>query len=190
MRMDVSQLVRTLRGIDPLAYGPATIGTLMRDVRIGLGEVEPFMSVRKGGYTRNLVYADAHFELMVLVWDQDATTAIHDHAGQHCWFTALSGTFDLQNYRRVSGGRAPGAARIAPAETLRGVSIGEPDYRHGDSDIHRVAVAPGCEQAISLHVYANPLATCLVFDEERGVCGLKQLKYDTVAVDRLAAINP
>ena len=186
MRPDrLTTLVRDLRALAPACYGPQNVGRMMRDLRATQNDVAPFVTRRPGGYTRNLVYANEHFEVMVLVWDRGARTAIHDHGDQQCWLTAVSGSFDLENYRRISGGTAPGPARIKLYESCHRLSIGEDDYRHGDEDIHRVMVSDGCDEAISVHVYTHPLAACLVYDEQRDMCSKKVLSYDTVAPDRL-----
>lgn len=182
--MDLTALVRSVRAIEPGTFAPSNVGRILRDVRLDQREVSAF-PLRDAGYTRNLVYADPTFEIMVLRWARGAQTAIHDHADQQCWFTAVSGSFDVTNYRRISGGKEPGYARIFACETLSGISIGEPDYRYGETDIHRVTVSDVSENATSVHVYAKPVAACLVFDEPAMTCNVKQLAYHTVMEDRI-----
>jgi|SRR5579884_255303 len=186
--MDFSGLVRAVRSIDPAAYGPDTIGKLMRETRLHDPLIATFPS-RERGYTRNLVYRCEAFELLVLRWSPGAVSAIHDHADQHCWFTALHGAFDVTNYRRRIGGWRPGYARIDVTERLSGISIGEPDYRYGDADIHRVSVNAQAAEAISVHVYAAPVTSCLVYDITRSECSMKPLAYDTVLNDRILLAN-
>jgi hypothetical protein len=184
MTMDLTGLVRAVRAINPEAYGPATIGALLRENRID-DPIVATLPVRERGYTRNLIYSCDDFEVLVLRWSAEAVSAIHDHADQQCWFSAIRGSFDLTNYRRRMGGWRPGYARIEVTETVSGISIGEPDYRYGDFDIHRVSVDPDGPEAISVHVYARPVTTCLVYDEARAECIEKRLAYDTVIAERL-----
>lgn len=124
-----------MRSIDPSAYGPNTIGSLMREVRLDDRALSSLL-VRPTGYTRNLIYACDEFEVVVLRWSAGAVSAIHDHADQQCWFSAARGAFDVTNYRRCVGGWRPGYARLEETEHLTGISVGEPDYRYGDFDIH------------------------------------------------------
>jgi cysteine dioxygenase len=176
---DLAGLVSVLRSFDPSEYGPETIGRLLADVRLTSANLAPYINFKESGYTRNLVFICDDFEVTVLCWSRNAMSAIHDHAGQHCWFTTLEGSFDVDEYRRLAGGHREGYARLEQTGTLRSVSVGAPDYRHGDNDIHRVAVSPGHERAISLHVYAKPLDSCLTFDNDTQRCMRRVLRYDT-----------
>lgn len=174
--MDLTSFVRTMRQTRMDDCDPKMIGRLLTDVRVHEHDWSA-LPTRTNGYTRTCLYRDAQLEILILRWSAGSASAIHDHAGQRCWFTTLRGSFDLTNYRRVSGGRVPGYARIEPIETLTGVTIGEPDYRFGEEEIHRVT-ADSSDGAVSLHVYAQPLETCLVFDEPAERCTRKPLAYD------------
>ena len=188
MKTDLTGLVRSVRAIDPEDYGPETIGRLLRELRIEDRLLSTF-PVREGGYTRSLIYACDAFEVMVLRWSAGAMTPIHDHAEQRCWFTAISGTFDVANYRRRVGGSHPGFARIEATGSHTGIGAGEPDFRFGDEDIHRVCVSPAQAEAISVHVYARPVSTCLVFDDERDSCSIKHMSYDTVLTEQIWLVS-
>ncbi|MGZ3504164.1 MAG: cysteine dioxygenase [Vulcanimicrobiaceae bacterium] len=180
--MDFAELVRTVRAIPPTAYGPDSIGRLLRDARFD----DPLLSqipTPPNGYTRNLVYANNDFEIIVLRWGPGAVTPIHDHSTQQCWFTAVTGAFDTTNYRRVAGGTLRGFARIEVAQSIRGLRSGEPDYRNPDDDIHRVSVSASCAEATSVHIYAKPVTTCLIFDEAGSRCEMKRMAYDVVLGD-------
>ena len=182
--MDLTSFVSTIRQIDPGTFGGEKFNRALSGVRLTEREVLSF-PVRDGGYTRTLMFANAAFEIMVLRWTPQAQTAIHDHAGQQCWFTAVRGAFDLANYRRLAGGHTAGYARLEIAGTQRSVGLGEPDYRYGETDIHRVSVTAGCEGAVSVHVYARPVAECLIFDESSQRCTRKAMSYDHVRHDRI-----
>ncbi len=183
---DIPEMVRILRCMDPADYGPDTVGRLLAEVPFGVEAVKPYISFNPGSYTRNLVFKNDDFELAVLCWDTRSATPVHDHAGQRCWMTALEGAFDVENYTRVAGGRSEGFARLASLGTVRGLRRGEPDYRYGDNEVHRVSVSPSQQGAISLHVYAKPLSSCLVYDVESLRCSRRRLGYDTVAAERLS----
>jgi cysteine dioxygenase len=186
--LDVAGLVRNLRSIDPSQYGPDTVGRLLADVRFGVAAVKSYLSFRERSYTRNLVFKNDDFEVAVLCWDAGATSPVHDHAAQHCWQMALEGTFDVENYARSVGGFAEGYARLDRLDTVCGLSLGQPDYRYGDNEVHRVLVSPSQSGAVSLHVYAKPLTSCLVYDYEGRRCSYQPLDYDTVAADRLTQL--
>jgi predicted metal-dependent enzyme (double-stranded beta helix superfamily) len=185
---DVADFVRNLRSIDPTQYGPDNVGRLIADVRFGVEAVKPYLSFRERCYTRNLVFKNDDFEVAILCWDAGAVSPVHDHSAQRCWQTALEGTFDVENYSRVAGGLAEGYARLDRLDTVYGLRTGQPDYRYGDNDVHRVSVSPSQSHAVSLHVYAKPLTACLVYDYEGQRCSYQRLGYDTIATDRLAQL--
>jgi hypothetical protein len=176
--LDLPGLIAAVRAIDPENYGPGNVGRMMTDVRIGSAEVAPNLQVAQGRYTRNLVYACDDFEVAILCWDKAAASPVHDHAGQHCWFTTLEGSFDVEDYRCVAGGSREGYARVEKTGVSQCVRAGVPDYRYGANEIHRVAVTPGYNRAISLHIYSKPLASCMVFDPLHDRCARRVLTYD------------
>jgi hypothetical protein len=186
---DLTGLVSVLRSFKPSEYGAETVGRLLADVRLTPADLSPYLNFKDGGYTRNLVFICDDFEVAVLCWSRDAVSPIHDHAGQHCWFTTLEGSFDVVEYRRLAGGLREGYARLEQTGTLRCVCTGAPDYRHGDNDIHRVAVSPDRERAVSLHVYAKPLNSCLTFDYDAQRCMRRVLHYDTRPPHRLTVVE-
>ena len=178
---DLAELVRTIRALDPGAYGPQNIGQLLADVDFGVEAVKPYMTFRKGLYTRNLVFQNDDVEVAILCWDAASATPVHDHASQRCWMTSLQGSFDVENYERAVGGVREGYARLRLTSTFEGMQRGQPDYRYLENDIHRVRVSPDAAGAVSLHVYAKPIASCLVFDPQREYCTVQQLRWDSVA---------
>lgn len=182
--MDLAHFIGHVRSLDPAGFGPENLGKLLAAVRLDDHAVRSFVT-RPSGYTRTLLYAQPEYEILLLRWSAGARTPIHDHAGQRCWFASIKGAFDLANYRRTSGGRTEGYARIALISTNDGIIAGEPDFRFGEDDIHAVAVSSACDEAVSLHVYAKPLSTCLVFDDAAGRCAVKHLSYDDVLANRI-----
>lgn len=180
-----SALVAAVGGIDPEEYGPSNIGRMLSDLRLNPHEFAQHLHFKPDTYTRNLVFRNSNFEVLVLCWDAGVTSPVHDHAGQHCWFTTLEGAFDVDEYRRLSGGRREGCARLQQTGRVVGVRMGQPDYRYRDIDIHRVSTSADQPRAVSLHVYAKPLATCLVYDCEKNRCSLRELRYDTVSVEKI-----
>jgi hypothetical protein len=187
--LDLCGLVSALRSLNGDRFRPENIGRLLVDVRFGSAGVGNYIHFARGRYLRNLVYACDDFEVAVLCWDRDAASPIHDHAGQHCWFTTLEGSFDVEDYRRVSGGFQEGHARVERTGLSQCVYDGSPDYRHGENEVHRVAVSPGWDRAISLHIYSKPLASCLIFDDKAQRCVRKTLTYDTRPTNRLELVD-
>lgn len=186
MKLGLSQLAAALRELRTDEFGPARLNPMLQNLDLIPSTVDRYVQWRPGSYTRNLVYTNADFELMVLCWDAGSISAIHDHARQQCWFVAHSGFFTVENYDLRSGGLKPGHAAVQPTTTDLNVTVGMPDYREPDNnDIHRVSVPQDAGRAISIHIYAKPLSHCLVFDEVQQRCFEKPMAYDNVTRERI-----
>ena len=175
----------TLRGIDDLlgalrelggVMQPVRVAEALRGVRIDERTLTPYLTWAPGRYTRNLVARDEAFELIAICWEADARSAIHDHADSDCAFVLQRGAITCENFR-IAWPDAPAGRCELKATTTRTLREGEIDMRSGHLSVHRVGAAGG--RAITLHVYAKPIETCLNFDEDgtaRSVCS----RYDTV----------
>ena len=147
-------------------------------VRVDVAQLGPYLHFRPGRYTRNLVYRDASFELILNCWDAGALSPVHNHDGQECWFSIQAGTFQLENFPLLCGGRVPGLAQLGPPQLLGPAGVGYVDHRTPAEPVHRVRALSG--PGLSLHVYARPLDSCLVYDVERNRCHLRALRYDSM----------
>ncbi len=125
-------------------------------------------------YTRNLVGRTEWYELLVLCWDTDQASPIHDHAGQNCWMAVLEGRIEEQHYAWPTAGQTgPLTARAA-----RVFEPGKVAFINDGIALHRVRPTDG-RQGISLHLYSRPIETCHAYDEETGQVLPRQLTYHT-----------
>jgi cysteine dioxygenase len=173
----VGQLCSRLRP-GALARRAPDLDAELAGVRVALGPLEPYLHFLPGRYTRNLLYRDATFELVLNCWDAGAVSPVHGHDGQECWFSIQAGTFLLENYPLLAGGRVPGLALLGAPERLGPVGVGHVDHRSPQAPVHRVRSVEG--PGLSLHVYAQPIDSCLVYDVARGRCHPRTLRFDTV----------
>lgn len=186
MKLGLPQFAAALREIREDEFTAAKLNPILQSLDLAAASVDRYVKWRPGAYTRNLVHANATFELMVLCWDPGSTSAIHDHAGQQCWFVAHSGRFVVENFDLISGGGLPGQARIQATTVENDVTVGMPDYRApGLNELHRVSVPHDAGRAVSIHVYAKPFNTCLIFDERGQRCDEKPMFFDNVEVERI-----
>lgn len=128
-------------------------------------------------YTRNLVARNEHFEMLVLCWSAGQESPIHDHAGQNCFMAVLQGRIEELQYAVPT----PGAQGRLRRTGQRVFEPGQVAYIHDRIALHKVRPAGG-EAAVSLHLYARPIDTCQVYDEETGAVLSRQLIYHSVGV--------
>jgi cysteine dioxygenase len=164
------------------------VGRWLEGVRLRSESLGPFLHFRRGRYTRNLVYRDTRFEVVLNCWDTGVSSPIHDHSQQECWFSIQAGTFLLEDYPLLAGGQRPGYALLGSPRVSKPVGPGHVDYRGPLDSIHRVSALKG--PAVTLHVYASPVERCLVFDARRQRCTWRHLSYYSIFGRTVEAPSP
>ncbi|MEM5564034.1 cysteine dioxygenase family protein [Psychroserpens sp. AS72] len=134
-------------------------------------DFSPFESWSSKSYTRNCLFRDENFELILLCWDQGQETAVHGHDGEDCWVYLLEGemeeiyfTLDANQYLREVGAR-----NIKPNQlTFMNDKIGFHKLKNSSQGA-----------SMSLHLYAKPIENCVSFDETSQSFIERELTYDT-----------
>lgn len=161
----------------------AAVTALVADGEIDPAELRRFVGPRQDTYARRLMYRGPAFEVMVLTWAPGQFTPVHDHAGSRGWVRLVRGRLVEDTYRPAashalpqSGGRFP----LVPTGSRVVDRIGAVATVDAERAIHRLGnpEPPGGEIAVTLHVYAPPHDTCLVFDPANGTCSTRQLRFD------------
>ena len=67
------------------------IARLLKDYSSSHDDWRPWALFDPASYTRNLVYRDERFELLILCWGAGQVSPIHNHEGQDCWMAVLDG---------------------------------------------------------------------------------------------------
>lgn len=161
-QMPLPELVDAVR--DLLPRGRDRVQSALEGLSVRPSSLQPYLFFRRNAYTRNLVFRDDAFELVVLCWDGGTRSPVHGHADQECFFLVQQGSFRIDNFALLEGGRAPGLAHLEHEGTILNVGARMVDHRSSSSDIHRVSLMPGISRAVSVHVYARPIDRFLVYD--------------------------
>ncbi len=136
--------------------------------------LETYISFRPDLYTRNLVYKDETFELLVICWGVGQRAPIHGHEGEFCWARVERGSLRITNYRELS------ETPLVLDKIGESVNA-EQGYLDGPADIHEVENLASFEQAaVSLHVYSRPYSECDIYDLAKGEKRRIRLDYDTM----------
>ena len=123
-------------------------------------------------YTRNLVYMDNDFELILLCWQKNQETPIHDHDNQECLFVVLDGIADeiFYNYDTTTG-----IMHVHSYTQHQKCNISQID----DARLfHKIKVASNT--LLTLHCYFKPIKSCLIYDDSTGKVTSKILKFNTI----------
>ncbi|MEH6537943.1 MAG: cysteine dioxygenase family protein [Psychroserpens sp.] len=134
-------------------------------------DFKPFESWSSKKYTRNCLYRDAHFELILLCWEHGQETAIHGHDGEDCWVCLLEGEMEEVFYKldRDKDLLEVGSHKILPQQlTFMNDRIGFHKIENSNNG-----------KSISLHLYAKPIENCVSFDEVSQKFVERALSYDT-----------
>jgi cysteine dioxygenase len=177
-REPIAELAESLRRV---RAGGGTNAEVVRWLRAVSGEVVSVpMPVRLDPhrkYTRTLLHKEDRFEILILHWLPGCCSAIHDHGGARCWLTVASGRLGVENYLRHDAGQTMGYAAIG-LEGREELEAGAIDHRQDDIHLHRCIARD--EIAITLHVYARPIAHFNTFDERAQTCAEVIPTYDAV----------
>ncbi len=127
-------------------------------------------------YTRNLVHRTREYELLLLCWQPEQASPIHDHAGQSCWMAVLEGDMEEVHYR------APGAPQAAEAclDEGRSCTYGPSQVAFIDDRIALHLIQPKSGPGVTLHLYAKPIDECRVFEPSTGQVTGVELGYHSV----------
>jgi|GEM_PF-5450522 len=141
--------------VEILAHQLMNSTTLTNDPRFLLKEISarPNLTTPElGTRTRQVMFQNSQFEIVLMSWGSDSSSPIHGHGGSQCYMHILSGELIETRYR-------PYEATPVHEATLTSGSV---THINDHACFHKLSSLVG---AVSLHLYARPLHTMQVFDE-------------------------
>lgn len=188
----MDDFVAGLRAFEGDPVSRDRIADYCSELRIEPSSLDRYVTFRPDRYTRNLVYRDGIFDVMVIGWSPGQKTPVHTHNGQLGWMLCERGAIDVTNYRYVScntpdNQNVSGIDCLAGATTiqLEPVQSGRVEEGHPVATvdkvktIHQMACPADAEPCVTVHVYSLPFDSCVSFDLERGRCVRRDLFWDT-----------
>ena len=133
--------------------------------------IKKYSHFSKSMYTRNRIYRNDDFEIILLCWLPNQMAPIHGHEGEKCWFKVINGSLKISNYSIKS---------LAPLKlSLEEKITASEGYLDGPADIHSIENCSN-KPVITLHIYANPYDTCTVYNlKEKQIDKLK-MNYHSI----------
>jgi predicted metal-dependent enzyme (double-stranded beta helix superfamily) len=141
----------------------------LQDIEIKERDLKKYNFILNDRYTRNLIYKNNDFELLLLCWAPKVLAPIHGHEGEKCWAKILSGELEISSYKKYKD-----SIRLKDKRSCK------PGYLDGPADIHSVKNITS-NFAMTLHVYAKPYDTCDIYMNDLKT--IQRVKLDYFSID-------
>lgn len=159
----IENLIEGLREIPDNEFSCDNVYQYLAENPVDVNTIEPYFFWCERFYTRNLIYKDERFEMMVLCWDRGQISRVHNHADQRCWMTVPVGRLRGQNFQVVEENTGENLCKLEKTDCFdlsnclaAKVELEEP--------IHQILNLPEFdERAVSLHIYSKPFDKCLSY---------------------------
>lgn len=162
----VEQLIQSFEDADPSEQG-----LILNNIEIPKSEFKEFASWSEGCYTRNCLARTDYFEFILICWDGNCQTKIHDHDGQNCW------VYQVDSQLREVRFEGPETKLKVYSDNI--LNEGEVSYMNDQMGYHRIE-NPNDKKAMTLHIYANPIDQCKVYNEDTSSFEVATMVYDSV----------
>lgn len=176
----IQNLIEGLKEIPDAEFKCDNVYQFLAKHPVDVESIAPFFHWSEKFYTRNLIYKDERFELMVLCWNYGQVSRIHNHADQMCWMTVPVGKLRGQNFRAVEMDEEKGFCKLAETDMFdlsdclaSKVELEEP--------IHQILNLPEFnERAVSVHIYSKPFEKCLSYCRDTDTFKEVNLAYSSI----------
>jgi cysteine dioxygenase len=189
MQMKINQLINNLCEIPEEDFTCDNIYQFLGKNPVEVDSITPYFFWSEKFYTRNLVFKNEQFELMVLCWNKGQVSRIHNHADQRCWMSVVSGKLRGQNFSVEAIDESKGFCKLKETDMFNlsdclaaKVELEEP--------IHQILNLPQfAEPAVSVHIYSKPFDSCLAYCRESDTFKSVQLNYTSIEGKLCAGIS-
>jgi len=148
-----------------------TFDSIIRTMKIPRSVYENRCSWSQESYTRNCIIENEKFELILLCWEKGQFTPIHDHGGEECWVKVIEGEFKETIYQKDDSGEL----KMIKSAISKSNEI---TYMIDFMGYHRLEnLSNG--RSMTLHLYAKPIHSCNILNEDSGKFVKKDMTYDT-----------
>ena len=166
MNENVSKLIKLLK-TSPLSE----FEHITKNISLTVSDVDKYTNFSPDFYTRNLIYSNSLFEVMLLCWGPGQETPVHDHDSSKCWVYALSGSITEKIYQK----------KIIEIDTrtpskMFNLTEGDSNFIEDEIGVHSIHNFSQ-NKAMSLHIYSPPIKTCRYFKEDLGTMDEKVLSF-------------
>ena len=143
---------------------------LIKEFSIDAKILAPFAQWSDKKYQRVCLAHDAKSELILLCWAKGQGTPVHSHNKQECWVHIVEGEMQETLFETYS------AKKVIESHVI---ANGAFTYLTDDIAFHQLEnINNGI--TMTLHLYANPITECDVFDKNKNQFISVKMKYDNL----------
>jgi cysteine dioxygenase len=177
----IDSVISGLRSISDDEFSCENVYDFLEQHPVEVGSITRYFHWSPTCYTRNLVYKDDRFELLVICWEPGQVSRIHNHSDQKCWMTVPLGRLKGQNFGvdEIDESRGYCKLRETDAFELSDCLAAKVEL---EQPIHQILNLPEYSQrAVSIHIYSRPYDRCLSYCRETDTFKEVQLFYTSIA---------
>ena len=178
--VSIGRLVEELKAVKDSDLTPSGIYELLSKFEVDVASLEKYLHWSSNFYTRNLVFKDERFEVLVICWESGQASTVHDHWEQKCWMMVPIGKLRGQNFAVVEKDESRNYCRLTETNSfdLADCIAAKVDL---EEPIHQVFnLAEFGRRAASIHIYSKPYDRCLSYCRETDTYKEVQLFYTSV----------
>ncbi len=161
----LSDLIDNLKKVNPKDYPK-----LIKQINIPHSEFDKYVNWTGNTYSRNCIARDEKFELILLCWEETQSTPIHNHDGEKCWVYQIKGRAEELRYELNENNELEIKKRLL-------LSPGDLSYMDDKIGFHCLKTLD--QKVLSLHIYANPIDKCEVYNTISKSFETKKMIYNT-----------
>ena len=178
--LSIHEFAAELRKLPPTAFLRTDhVMAFLKSTPVAPDSLTPYLHWDRQHYTRNLIDKTPLYELIAICWEVGQFSSVHNHKDQNCWMAVPLGRLLVQNYRTISQDLASGKSNLEATEKME-MNPQQPCAVDPREPVHRVYNPREFDQrAVSLHIYSQPIDSCVVYSPEQGTCGIIKLHYTT-----------
>ena len=153
----LSQLITSLQNHPVVEYGK-----ILAQATITPHDIQSHCFFSAQYYTRNLIFADDSFELIVLCWKGLQQTPIHDHNNSEGWLKTIKGGVVETIYEWDKKNKRANLQKVISEEEL---GPGGTSHVNDDIGVHSIC-NPNESETVTLHLYSPRIIKCHYIDRK------------------------
>ncbi|MGV6828632.1 MAG: cysteine dioxygenase [Flavobacteriales bacterium] len=146
---------------------------IVKRIKIPTEDFLKFATWDNKKYTRNCLFRNENFELLLLCWEPSQKTPIHNHNKQECWVYLVQG--NMIEKRCVLNKN-----KQLEEDTQVEMNVEGSYYINDEIGFHSLQNNSEIKRSMSLHLYAKPIEKCLFYDEKEKCLKEIDLTYSTI----------